>query len=176
MDTCTNTVQRPDTSCTYCAALGGNVRTFSKRVGPRAKNSKYPMLTRDTCRSVDFTAWRVCPHTHTYIYIHTYTFARFRRTSGISSSYVLVVRVRVPGAARTHGGGREAVVAACYTRVCTSVRATWAAFGPACTYARLYMVTYGRVDDCVIALGGGKLREADRVETDDGWSVLLISR
>lgn len=70
MDTCTNTVQRPDTSCTYCAALGGNVRTFSKRVGPRAKNSKYPMLTRDTCRSVDFTAWRVCPHTHIYIYTH----------------------------------------------------------------------------------------------------------
>lgn len=63
--------------CTYCA-------TFSKRVRSRAKNPKYPMLTRDTCRSVDFTAWRVCPHTHTHTHIYVF--------EGISSSYTCSIR------------------------------------------------------------------------------------
>lgn len=116
MDTCTNTVQRPDTSCTYCAALGGNVQTFSKRVGPRAKNSKYPMLTRDTCRSVDFTAWRVCPHTHVYIYTHIHirsfskdernlVFIRARGTSTGSGSST--------NARGRSGSGRGRVLHAC---------------------------------------------------------------
>lgn len=68
------------------------------------------MLTRDTCRSVDFTAWRVCPYTHTY----TSTFSKESRLHTCS--------IRVPGATRTHGGRSESGRGeACYTRVCTSL-------------------------------------------------------
>lgn len=129
------------------------------------------MLTRDTCRSVDFTAWRVCPYTHTHTHIYVF--------EGISSSYVLDTGSGSNTNARGAVGKRSwrGVLHACVH----VVGATWAAFRPACTYTRVYIRLHmaGWVGDCVIALGGSrggaKLREADRVETDGRWLGLLIS-
>lgn len=101
------------------------------------------MLTRDTCRSVDFTAWRVCPYTHTHTHL------RFRRN-------LVFIRARY-GFREQHertGGGRKAVVARRVTRVCARRWRDVSRFQASVyIYARLYTVTYGRVGgwlrDCI---------------------------
>lgn len=133
------------------------------------------MLTRDTCRSVDFTAWRVCPHTHVYTHIYIYTHIYVRSFSKGERNLVFI---RARGTSTGSGSssnargrsesGRGRVLHACVHVASRDVSRFRASLY---IYARLYMVTYGRVGECVIALGGsrggGKLRETDRVETDD---------